>query len=146
MTTPPLSDAQISAAPAPARDAAGRLLPGHRMGRPAGSRNRASKVELERLRYRSEAAWRVIDQRLAEGCVKSALWVLSRLTPDARVTEIDVSDPAAVSEAIETGDLTIHEAHKLSATVRALRDTEMMDAMKQRLDTIEALLNSKGRG
>jgi hypothetical protein len=115
------------------------------MGRPRGSRNRASKAELERLRYRSEAAWAVVDAKLAEGCTKTALWILSRLTPDARITEIDVSDPAAVSDAIETGDLTIHEAHKLSATVRALRDTEMMDAMKQRLDTIEALLNSKGR-
>lgn len=144
MSVTPLSDAQNSAH-APARDATGKLLPGHTMGRPRGSRNRASKAELERLRYRSEAAWRVIDERLAAGDLKAALWILSRLTPDARVVELDSTSPDDVGEAVASGDLTIGEAMKLSAAVRALRDVEQMDQMKARLDQIEALLAAKAR-
>lgn len=132
---------------APNRDARGRLLPGHRAGgRPKGSVNVAGRAEIDRLRQRSAAVWSVIDQRLASGCVKTALWLASRLLPDSRVVEVDSSDPAEVAASVVDGSLTTTEANRLALALKSLREIEQVDAIAARLSEIERLLDAKGRG
>lgn len=126
------------------RGSDGRFGPNNR-GKPPGTLNKAGKGEIDRLRARSERVWQVIDQRLAEGCVKTALFLLARMLPDQRVVELESVQPEDVAAAVADGEITIAEAAKLAATVRSLRDVEQMDDMRQRLDSIEALLAAKGR-
>ena len=137
---------QIPPQSAPARDEHGRLLPGHSMGRPRGSGNRAGTREIHRLRARSDAVWAVIDQRLSEGCVKTALFLASRLLPDVRSIELDGIGPEDVGAAIAEGIVTPAEAVKLSQAIKHLKDAETVDALRGRLDAIESLLAAKGRG
>jgi hypothetical protein len=115
------------------------------MGRPRGSQNRAGTREIHRLRARSDRAWDVIDQKLAEGCVKSALFILQRLLPDSRSIELDGIDPASIGEAIAAGEVTPPEAIRLSQAAKHLADVETVDALRGRLDQIEAILSAKGR-
>jgi len=143
MATRTLDQAQNSG---PARDARGRLLPGHKMGRPPGSPNRRGKAEIERLDQRSAAVWAVVDQRLSEGCVKTALFLLSRLLPADRAVGADASNPTALAEAIGDGSLSPVEANRLAQTARSLAEVEQIDEMRSRLDEIEALLLKQGRG
>ena len=130
---------------APARDARGRLRPGHGMGRPRGSRNRAGRAEIERLRQRGPAAWDVIDRRLSEGCVKSALFVLNRLVPAERTVEIE---PTAdeIADALATGGITVNEAQRAAAAMSALVDSTELRALKERLDMLETILNARADG
>lgn len=142
MTTPSENDRHNAE---PWRLPDGRFGPGN-PGKPKGARGRAGKAEIDRLRARSEKVWQVIDQRLAEGCTKTALFLASRLLPDVRAVELDGLSPDEVGEAIADGSLTPSEAVKLSQAIRALKDTVDMDHMRQRLDMIESLLAAKGRG
>lgn len=115
-------------------------------GKPKGARHRASKAEIERLRERSETMWRLVDQKLAEGCVKTLLFLLTRLLPDARTVELDTTDPGALADAVLDGSLSPGEANKLALSVAKLKEVETVDAMRERLDAIERLLDAKGRG
>lgn len=127
----------------PARDARGRLLPGHTMGRPVGSKNRRGAAEIERLHDRSAAAWAVVDARLAQGCVKTSLYLLSRLLPDSRTTELEGTDAAALVAAIATGDVTSGEAAKIAGVIKALSDSEELRELRDRLDQLETILAAR---
>lgn len=141
MTPSTLEQAENSA---PARDARGRLLPGHTMGRPVGAKGKRGRAEIERLHERSAAAWSVIDQRLSQGCTKTALFVLSRLLPSERVVDVS-ADPASIGDALSEAALSTTEANRLALTVKSLKEAETVDAMRERLDAIEALLFAKGK-
>lgn len=131
---------------APPRDARGRLLPGHKMGRPLGSTNRRGKAEIDRLDQRSGAVWAVVDRRLSEGCVKTALFLLSRMLPADRPVEADTSNPVALADAMAEGLLSPVESNRLAQAARSLAEIEQIDEMRSRLDEIEALLLRQGRG
>jgi hypothetical protein len=129
----------------PWRKPDGKFGPGN-PGKPKGARGRAGKAEIDRLRARSEKVWAVIDQRLAENCVKTALFLASRMLPDVRSIELDSVQPEDVAEAIAAGEITVSEAAKLANAVKTLKDAAAVDEMRARLDEIEALLAAKGRG
>lgn len=141
MTTPTEKDRQIAE---PWRQPDGRFGPGN-PGKPRGARGRAGKAEIDRLRARSEKVWQVIDAKLAEGDVKVALFLASRLLPDVRAVELDSISPGDVGEAIAAGEITPAEAQKLATSLRALADVETVDFLRGRLDEIEQILASKGR-
>ncbi len=143
MISETLEIAEISA---PARDASGRLLPGHNMGRPKNSTNKAGRAEVDRLRARSEAVWAVVDKRLAEGCAKTALFLLSRLLPDCRIVDLESNAPDAVADAVTDGTLTPTEAGKIASAVKLLKDAAGVDEMRTRLDEIESLLIKRKGG
>lgn len=129
----------------PARDARGRLLPGHTMGRPVGARGKASRGEIERLRSRSERMWQLVDEKLAEGDTKVLLFLLSRILPDARTVELDSTDPATLAEAVTDGTMTSTEANRISQSLKHLREIQQVDAIAERLSEIERLLAVQGR-
>ncbi len=114
-------------------------------GKPPGTKGRSTKAELIQLDKRKAAVWAGVDQKIAEGCTKTILFLLARMLPPERVIELDSTDPAAVSEAVTDGTISPAEAAKLAVAVRSLRDVEQMDQMKARLDQIEALLAAKAR-
>ena len=114
-------------------------------GKPKGARGRAGKAEIDRLRARSEKVWAVIDAQLEAQCVKTALFLASRLLPDMRAVELDSTSPGDVGEAIAAGEITPNEAAKLATSLRALADVETVDLLRGRLDEIEQILASKGR-
>ena len=141
-----LSDAQSSAAPAPARDARGRLLPGHGMGRPKGSKSRTNAAVLAALGDLSGQAVQVLRDKLAEGDSKVAMFILARFTPADRAVDLEGAAPADILAAIAEGAVTPGEANKLANAVKTLKDAAAVDAMRSRLDEIEALLVARGRG
>ncbi len=115
-------------------------------GKPKGARHRASKAEIERLRSRSDRMWALVDQKLAEGCTKTLLFLLARILPDARTVELDTADPGALAEAVTDGTMTSTEANRISQSLKHLKEIETVDAIAERLSEIERLLDVKGRG
>lgn len=113
--------------------------------KPPGALGKRSKQDIAEARARIPAAWSVIDQRLAANCPKTAMWLLGRFLPDQRVVELPDCEPSTVAGAMADGSLTIGEAAKMSATVKALKDAETVDLLRGRLDEIEQILASKGR-
>ena len=114
-------------------------------GRPVGALGKRGKAEIDRLHQRSEAVWRVIDQRLAENCVKTALFLAARMLPAERVVEVP-TDARGIADAIAAGDLTPTESNRLALALRSLSEAENVDALRSRLDEIEKLLAVQGRG
>lgn len=113
--------------------------------KPPGALGKRSKRDLAEAHARTPAAWRVIDQKLEAGDAKVAMWLLARFLPDQRVVELPDCEPGTVAGAMADGSLTIGEAAKMSATVKALKDAETVDLLRGRLDEIEAILAAKGR-
>lgn len=113
-------------------------------GKPKGATGRRGKAEIDRLDQRSGAIWAVIDQRLAEHCVKTALFLLARLLPSERTIDV-AADAASIAEALEDSAVSTTEANRLALTVKSLKEAEQVDAMRERLDAIERLLAVQGR-
>jgi hypothetical protein len=140
-----LSDAQSSAAPAPARDAMGRLLPGHGMGRPKGSKSRHNATVLAALGDLSGQAVQVLRDKLAEGDSKVAMFILARFTPSERIADVAGASPEDILAAIAEGAVTPGEANRLANAIKTAKDAAGVDEMRARLDEIEALLVARGR-
>lgn len=143
MTQATLEQAQISG---PARDARGRLLPGHGMGRPVGAKGKAGSGHLARLHERADAAWAVVDERLSQSCPKTALFILQRLLPAERTVEVPGGTARDWAEALAAGDLTAGEAQRAATALRALADTDELKAIKARLDELETILAARVDG
>ncbi|MFV1918720.1 hypothetical protein VPH46_04750 [Sphingomonas sp. MJ1 (PH-R8)] len=135
-----MSDALPKATNSAVRDDAGRLLPGHGMGRPKGSVSKDAAAIRQAVRDRGPAAWAALDKALAEGSWKAISWCLDRLVPAERVPPIGSTDPADLAEAISNGDVTPSEAAKLAVAFRAVAEADQLKQLFARLDEVERLL------
>ena len=119
---------------------AGRLLPGHGMGRPKGAVSKDAAVIRQAVRDRGPAAWAALDKALSEGSWKAISWVLDRVVPAERAPPITSTDPSDLAQAIVDGDVTPSEAAKLAAAFRQVAEADQLKQLFARLDEVERLL------
>lgn len=123
----------------------GRLLPGHGMGRPKGSKSRHNATVLAALGDLSGQAVQVLRDKLAEGDSKVAMFILARFTPSERIADVAGASPEDILAAIAEGAVTPGEANRLANAIKTAKDAAAVDEMRARLDEIEALLVARGR-
>lgn len=123
----------------------GRLLPGHGMGRPKGSKSRHNATVLAALGDLSGQAVQVLRDKLAEGDSKVAMFILARFTPSERIADVAGASPEDILAAIAEGAVTPGEANRLANAIKTAKDAAGVDEMRARLDEIEALLVARGR-
>lgn len=141
MTIKPVCEAENSV-----RHADGRFKPGHSIGRPKGARSQFNKAVLERLGGLTGKALATLERKLEEGDLKAATFVISRFSSAERTVDVPV-DPAGLAEAIAGGDCTPTEANRLALALRSLTEASNVEAMRNRLSEIEAILDQQqGKG
>jgi hypothetical protein len=121
------------------RDAQGRLLPGSG-GRPKGSRNRVSVQAIAKIRELTDDAFVALAENVQKGDQRAVEYVLDKVIPQGRLIELEAATPAAVAEALVSGQLSPEETKHISTALAKLSELEDLAAVKQRLVQIEALL------
>lgn len=122
------------------RDAKGRLLPGHKMGRPVGSKSQFNRRVLDGLGDLTSQALAVLKEQLGQSNLKAAIFVLQRFLPEHRAIEINSTDPTAWADAMAEGEVTVAEAHKASGALKTLIDASEVRELRERLDELEHLI------
>ncbi|MGQ2902472.1 MAG: hypothetical protein ACT6RL_11300 [Neoaquamicrobium sediminum] len=140
MTDNSRSSAEI--VPIAGRDAAGRFAAGN-PGRAPGSRNRVSNEALQAVRSMKDLAIEQLRTRLENNDWQAVLFVLERTLAKGRVLEIDATSPAAITDALSTGQLTTEEAKNLATVLEKLASIEEINELRQRLDKLEAIANAR---
>ncbi|WP_294442542.1 hypothetical protein [uncultured Sphingomonas sp.] len=130
------------------RRANGQFGAGNRFGgRTRGAKGKFTAETLDTLGTMLPAALEVIRDRIAAGDLKAALFCIERLVPPERLVEVPTT-PEGLAEALEAGDLTVGEATRASAAIKALRETMDLAAIRAKVDELEALIarmKSEGR-
>jgi hypothetical protein len=122
------------------RGPGGKFLPGHRLGRPRGSKNRLNADVLDALGDLSSHALAVLKEKLGQHDLKAALYILDRFLPSERSVAVGSTDPAAVADALADGLLTPTEAGKAASAIATLANVAEVKELRDRLDEIEALI------
>lgn len=123
-----------------ARQPNGQFGAGNRFGgRTRGSKGKFTAETLDTLGAMLPAALKVIRDRIAAGDLKAALFCIERLVPPERLVEVPTT-PEGLAEALEAGDLTVGEATRASAAIKALRETMDLAAIRAKVDDLEALV------
>ena len=122
------------------RDGGGHFLPGHHIGRPKGSENKANAAIRQATEERGPTAWAALDRMLAADNWKAVSWVLDRIVPAERAPPINSTDPADLAQAIVDQTVTPSEAAKLAIAFRQVAEADQLKQLFQRLDEVEKLL------
>tara|TARA_B100000780_G_scaffold188715_1_gene132694 strand:- start:1994 stop:2395 length:402 start_codon:yes stop_codon:yes gene_type:complete len=120
------------------RDSNGRFTKGS-PGRPIGSKNKTPRAVLNRIKAMDEMA----IQKLWEAVCLQEKWaieyVLNKILPASRTTELEGLTPDDLRAAITEGDISPDEGKSLSAIIKNLKEIESLDEIKERLDDLEAV-------
>tara|TARA_R110000772_G_scaffold22737_6_gene61300 strand:+ start:552 stop:1031 length:480 start_codon:yes stop_codon:yes gene_type:complete len=124
------------------RDATGRFVPGHSIGRPKGSKSAFNKQVLAALGDLTSQAMAVLKERLNQNDLKAATFVLARFLPEHRLTDVGSVDPTAWADAMATGEITVSEAGKAAQALKTISDAGEVKELRARLDEIETLITA----
>lgn len=122
------------------RGPGGKFLPGHGMGRPKGSRNALNTAVLDNLADLTSGAIAVLRDKLSQGDLRAATYVLDRFTPSERAVALGTTDPASVADALADGLITPGEAAKVAGTLKVIAEAHEVKELRARLDEIETLI------
>lgn len=124
------------------RDATGRFVPGHSIGRPKGSKSAFNKQVLTALGDLTSQAMAVLKQRLNDNDLKAATFILQRFLPEHRLTDVGSTDPTAWADAMADGSITVSEAGKAAQALKTIADAGEVKELRARLDEIESLITA----
>ena len=116
-------------------------------GRPVGARNRTPSKYALTCEEHTGLAFRVLHDRLLDGDLKAALFVLSRVLPSERLIELPSSEPHAWADAMAEGVISPAEAAKAAQALKTINDATIVVDLQARLDELETRLSlGSGRG
>lgn len=121
------------------RDANGRFTSGAgNIGRVPGSRNRVSNEALKAVRDMKDDAIAILREKLIARDWNAVLFVLERTLPKGRMIELDAATPAAITDALITGQLTSEEAKHLATVLEKIASIAAVDELRERIAALEA--------
>lgn len=126
------------------RTANGRFTSGN-PGRPAGAVNARANGVLSDLRDMTPDAVEVVRTAIANGEIKTACWLIERVLPKNRTVALPGSDVSSIIEALTDGSISPDEASLVASALARLKEIDEMDAVKERLQQIEALLRGDSK-
>lgn len=123
------------------RDTNGRFVSGcGNIGRPVGTKNKVSQKAMQEIKSMSSDALRVLKENLNRNDTKAAIFILEKVLPNQRTVELDGADVGSIVSALVDGTVSPDEARTISLSIARLKEIDEMDALKERLAQIEALL------
>lgn len=125
---------------APIRDEKGRLLPGHGMGRPRGSKNVFAADTMRQIKELTPDAITALGKQITRGNMQAIAFVLERVIGRNRMVELDGDKPTDITNALIAGEISTEEALQIATVVEKLMRVEELDAVLNRMDALEKLL------
>ncbi len=122
------------------RDQGGRFLAGAgNPGRKVGSRNRATREAIEKIKTLTDEAFIALAENVRKRDQRAVEFILSKVLPEGRLVEIDATGDG-IHEAVTAGDLSVAEIRAISAAVANLKKIDEIDSLRAEVDQLRKFL------
>lgn len=121
------------------RDSLGRFAKGN-SGRPYGSKNKASREVLNKVKAMEEGAIQKLWEAVCLGEQWAVTFVLSKLLPNGRTIELEGLTTKDLQDALTCGDISPEEGRTLATILRNLNEIESFDEIKEKLEELESMV------